>query len=106
MSLITSRFGYRTDALDVVAGVDLTGTTALVTGAASGIGVETARALVHAGARVVLPVRNLERGAASRAEIMQTHPTAHIDVAEMDLSDLASVRRFARDFHASAGGVA
>jgi NAD(P)-dependent dehydrogenase (short-subunit alcohol dehydrogenase family) len=95
---ITSQFGYRSDALDVVASVDLSHKTAVVTGAASGLGVETARALVDAGAHVVLPVRNLARGAASRDEILATHPDASIELAELDLASLSSVRAFAQSF--------
>ncbi len=98
MTRITSPFGYRSDALDVVASVDLTNKTALVTGAASGIGVETARALVAAGARVVLPVRSLERGKTSRDEILATHPHADVELAELDLASLASVKRFSDNF--------
>ena len=54
---ITTPFGYETTAAEVVEGVDLTGKRAIVTGGASGIGVETARALAGAGAAVTLAVR-------------------------------------------------
>ena len=101
MTPITSPFGYRSDALEVVAATDLSDRTVMVTGAASGIGVETARALVACGARVVLPVRSLERGNASRDEILATHPGAQIEVAELDLANLASVRNFAAQFVAT-----
>jgi len=94
MSPITSAFGYRSDALDVVAGVDLTGQVAIVTGAASGLGVETARALGAAGATVILPVRNRERGAASLQEIRASHPDADVHLGDLDLANLASVRAF------------
>ncbi len=97
---ITSAFGYRSTALEVVAGHDLTGRTALITGAASGIGVETARALAAAGAHIVLPVRSLERGRASEAEIRESVPEASIELGEVDLADLASVRAFASNFAA------
>jgi len=54
--LITTPFGFDSTAFEVIAGVDLTGKRAIVTGASSGIGVETARALARAGAAVTLAV--------------------------------------------------
>ncbi len=59
---ITSSFGATSTAREAVAGHDLAGQKAIVTGAASGIGVETARALAEAGADVLIGVRNLEAG--------------------------------------------
>ncbi|HXC53669.1 MAG TPA: SDR family NAD(P)-dependent oxidoreductase [Rhizomicrobium sp.] len=56
---IASPFGHGTQALEIVKGIDLSGKTAIVTGGSSGIGIETARALAQAGARVILPVRRL-----------------------------------------------
>ncbi|MBI0312286.1 SDR family NAD(P)-dependent oxidoreductase, partial [Streptomyces javensis] len=56
--LITTPFGARTAAAEVLDGVDLTGKRALVTGAASGIGRETARVLAAAGAEVTIGVRD------------------------------------------------
>ena len=56
------RFGARSTALEVIANHNLTGRDAIVTGGASGIGVETVRALATAGARVVLAARNAEQG--------------------------------------------
>jgi NAD(P)-dependent dehydrogenase (short-subunit alcohol dehydrogenase family) len=95
---ITSSFGYRSEALDVIDGVDLRGAIAIVTGAASGIGLETARALAAAGAVVVTPVRDRARGEIARDDIVSSHPDAEVDVAAMDLASLSSVRSFARDF--------
>jgi NAD(P)-dependent dehydrogenase (short-subunit alcohol dehydrogenase family) len=69
---------------------DLTGRTAIVTGANSGIGRSAARALAGAGARVVLAVRDTDKGAAAAA----TMP-GEIDVRRLDLASLASVREFA-----------
>ena len=69
--LITSSFGAYATAREVVAGQDLSGKTAIVTGAASGIGVETARALAEAGAAVTLAVRNAEAGETAAADIKQ-----------------------------------
>ena len=59
-------YGPTTTAAEIVNKVDLHGRRAIVTGASSGIGVETARALASAGAEVTLAVRNVEAGARSR----------------------------------------
>ncbi|MDT0267583.1 SDR family NAD(P)-dependent oxidoreductase [Streptomyces sp. DSM 44915] len=92
---IDSGFGPRTSAAEVVRGIDLTGSLALVTGGYSGIGLETTRALVGAGARVIVAGR---RVAAAREALAGL---AGVEVAELDLTDLASVERFAEDFLAS-----
>jgi NAD(P)-dependent dehydrogenase (short-subunit alcohol dehydrogenase family) len=69
---------------------DQTGRTAVVTGATSGLGLATARALAAAGARVVLAVRDPSRGESAAAEL-----SGEIEVRRLDLADLASVRAFA-----------
>ena len=97
MTLVTSPFGYRTSALEVARGHDLRGKVSLITGAASGIGLETARAIASTGARVVLAVRDPARGSTSRDSIRTSHPDAEVDVLALDLADLTSVRRFVRD---------
>ena len=91
---ITSDFTSRTTALEVVADVDLTGRRAVVTGAASGIGVETARALAHAGAQVTLAVRDTVAGDRVAADIRATSGRDDVAVARLDLADLASVDAF------------
>ena len=68
---ITTPFGFTSTAAEVIAGVDLSGKRAIVTGASSGIGVETARALADAGAAVTLAVRNTEAGERVAAEIRE-----------------------------------
>jgi NAD(P)-dependent dehydrogenase (short-subunit alcohol dehydrogenase family) len=98
---IASPFDGRTQAGEVVDGVDLKGKTAIVTGAASGIGVETARALAAAGARVVMPVRSRDKAQAVVDEIRTSTGNAAVEVADMDLADFASVRAFADAFVAT-----
>jgi len=92
---ITSRFGAFTPALEVVEGVDLGGKRVIVTGGATGIGVETARALAKAGAAVTLAVRNREAGEKAAADINASVGAERARVGPLDLSDLASVRAFA-----------
>src|SRR4051794_6037264 len=69
MTLIRTPFGFRSTAAEVAAGIDLTGKRAIVTGASSGIGVETARTLAGAGAQVTLAVRNTQAGSTAAGEI-------------------------------------
>jgi NAD(P)-dependent dehydrogenase (short-subunit alcohol dehydrogenase family) len=75
---------------------DQTGKLAVVTGANSGIGLETARRLAGAGAQVVLAVRNTEKGARAVEEIRSTHIDADVTTEPLDLSSLASVRVLAQ----------
>jgi NAD(P)-dependent dehydrogenase (short-subunit alcohol dehydrogenase family) len=74
---------------------DLDGRTALVTGANSGLGLQTARALAGAGATVLLGCRSAERAAAAREAIVSAHPQALVETVSLDLGDLASVERAA-----------
>jgi NAD(P)-dependent dehydrogenase (short-subunit alcohol dehydrogenase family) len=74
---------------------DLTGMTAVVTGANRGIGLEVTRGLAGKGAHVVLAVRRTGRGDAAAAAIRATSPGASLEVMALDLADLASVHRFA-----------
>jgi NAD(P)-dependent dehydrogenase (short-subunit alcohol dehydrogenase family) len=72
--------------------------TALITGANSGIGLEAARTLAQAGASVIMASRNTEKGEAAAAEIRAANPGAELDVRELDLASLHSVRAFAASF--------
>jgi NADP-dependent 3-hydroxy acid dehydrogenase YdfG len=69
---ITTPFGFDSTAADVVKGIDLAGKRAIVTGAASGIGVETARALAGAGAAVTIAVRKTRNCRAVRTTAART----------------------------------
>ncbi|CQD05508.1 oxidoreductase [Mycolicibacterium conceptionense] len=93
---ITTPFGFASTASDVIAGVDLSGRSAVVTGAASGIGIETARALAAAGAAVTLAVRDTAAGDRVAAELRASTGNNEIRVGGLDLTDLGSVRSFAR----------
>ena len=71
---VTSPFGFESTAAEVIAGIDLHDRQALVTGAASGIGAETARALASAGARTVIAARDLAAAERTAADIRATVP--------------------------------
>ena len=87
-------FDATSTAAEVVAGVDLSGRAVVVTGAASGIGVETARALAMTGAGVTLAVRDVEAGERVAADITATTGNAAVRVERLDLADPASVDAF------------
>jgi NAD(P)-dependent dehydrogenase (short-subunit alcohol dehydrogenase family) len=91
---ITTPFDAESTAAEVIAGIDLTGRRTVVTGGASGIGVETARALANAGAEVTLAVRNVEAGDRTAAEITDSTGNKDVLVAPLDLADQASVAAF------------
>ncbi|EFC81124.1 SDR family NAD(P)-dependent oxidoreductase [Parafrankia sp. EUN1f] len=110
---ITTPFNAESTAAEVIAGIDLTGRRAIVTGGASGIGVETARALALAGAEVTLAVRDLAAGERTAADITGTGASAgasssagegagsgtaagRVLVEVLDLADQASVAAFVR----------
>jgi len=80
---------------------DLTGRSIVVTGANSGIGFEAAKELAAHGATVTLAVRDVARGAGAAEQIHAAAPGAHVEVARLDLADLASVREFASGWSAA-----
>ena len=94
MSPIKTPFGQHSTAAEVVKGIDLSGKRAIVTGAASGIGIETARALARAGAKVTLAVRDINAGEKTAADITTTTGNGNIHVASLDLTDRASIATF------------
>jgi NAD(P)-dependent dehydrogenase (short-subunit alcohol dehydrogenase family) len=89
---IGSGFGPASTAAEVIAGRDLTGKTAVVTGGYSGIGVETVRAFRSAGAKVVVPARDMAKAKANLAGM------ADVRLAIMDLLDPRSIDTFAEQF--------
>ncbi|MEV6711249.1 SDR family NAD(P)-dependent oxidoreductase [Lentzea sp. NPDC051208] len=93
---ITTPFGFESTALEVVEGVDLSGRRAVVTGGASGIGVETVRALAAAGAEVTIAARDVEAGRRVAADVSATTGNSGVLVAPLELTSQESVRAFAR----------
>lgn len=79
---------------------DQTGRTAVITGANTGLGFETAKALALHGARVVLAVRNLDKGKEAQARIVAATPGADVGLQQLDLTSLASVREAAEELRA------
>ncbi len=96
-------FGADTTTDEVLEGIDLNGKQALVTGASTGLGQETARALASKGARVTLAVRDLAKGEAAAERIRKSTGNRDIDVAQVDLSVPDSVRAFAKTWLAGHG---
>ena len=84
---------------------DQTGRIAVVTGANSGLGLVTARELARAGARVVMACRNLDKGHEAVEAIRSEVPQAQLQVDELDLASLASVRSFADRYTATQDGL-
>ncbi len=84
-----SGFHAKSTGMEVVADIDLSGKTAVVTGGYSGLGLETVRALLARGARVVVPVRSPEKAKETMADL-----EGPVATAPMDLADLSSVRSF------------
>jgi NAD(P)-dependent dehydrogenase (short-subunit alcohol dehydrogenase family) len=90
---IGSGFPAKSTAAEVVRGIDLSGKNAIVTGGYSGIGLETVRALASAGARITVPARRPDVAAEALAAV-----AGEIEIAAMDLGDVASVRKFGDEY--------
>ncbi|KAH0949552.1 hypothetical protein HN011_000984 [Eciton burchellii] len=95
---VRQRFDGSSTALAVLYGRDLRNKVALVTGANTGIGYETARSLALHGCKVVLACRDVEKANKAVSRIQQEKETANCTVLEMDLSSLRSVRKAAKQF--------
>jgi NAD(P)-dependent dehydrogenase (short-subunit alcohol dehydrogenase family) len=89
------QFGFNSTTNDVRRGIDLSGKNALVTGASSGLGAETARALAAAGAAVTLGCRNRQKGTEIARSIAESTGNDKLHVARLDLVDHQSIREFA-----------
>ncbi|XP_004245595.1 short-chain dehydrogenase TIC 32, chloroplastic [Solanum lycopersicum] len=96
-----SGFSASSTAEEVTQGIDANGLTAIVTGASSGIGAETTRVLAMRGAHVVMAVRNVKSGEEVKDSILKEIPHAKIDVMEMDLGSMESVRKFASEYNST-----
>ncbi|OVA18309.1 Short-chain dehydrogenase/reductase SDR [Macleaya cordata] len=105
VSLITGKagpsgFGSASTAEQVTEGIDATNLTAIVTGGASGIGLETSRVLALCGAHVIIAARNLKAANEAKQIILKDNGAANIDVLKLDLCSMKSIREFANNFNA------
>jgi NAD(P)-dependent dehydrogenase (short-subunit alcohol dehydrogenase family) len=98
MARITTPFGFKSTASEVVEGINLSGKRIIVTGAASGIGIETARALASTGAEITLAVRDTNAGGRVAADISAETGNNNVNVAKLDLADRASIAAFVADW--------
>jgi len=98
MTRDAAQFGGATTADEVLEGMDLSGVTVLITGASSGLGAESARAMAARGATVVLTARQVEKASGVAAEIRRSTGNANVDVMALELTDWAGVRAFAAAF--------
>lgn len=89
---VGSGFNAKSTANDVINGIDLTGKIAIVTGGNTGIGLETAKILAHAGATVIVPARDIEKAKKNLQDV------PNIELAEMDLINPDSIDAFAQKF--------
>lgn len=91
-------FGHDTTTDEVLEGIDLGGRLALVTGGSGGLGAETARALASKGAAVVITARDRAKGEQVAKEIRESTGNEAVEVEELELGSLASIREFAERF--------
>lgn len=94
MTLIKTNFGFHSTADEVINGIDLTGKRAVVTGGASGIGIETVKTLAKAGAEVTIAARNVEAAIKVADEIIATTGNNKVLVAPLDLDSFSSINSF------------
>jgi len=91
-------FGFSSTTDEVLEGIDFRGKVVLVTGASSGLGAETARALASKGAKITLAARQFEKTHAIAEQIRVSTGNNRIDVAELDLTSFENIRNFAKTF--------
>jgi NAD(P)-dependent dehydrogenase (short-subunit alcohol dehydrogenase family) len=102
---LTTPFDARATAAEVLAGVDLSGRTYVVTGGASGIGAETVRALAGAGAQVTIAARNPAAAAPLLADLGRRPGTGTVRTGTLDLADLRSVASFTQAWEGPLDGL-
>ena len=90
---IVSGFNSKTNANKITCDIDLSGKTAIVTGGYSGIGLETSRELVLAGANVIIPAKRKDTATKNLDGIVSKE-----NIIEMDLADLNSVKKFTEEY--------
>ncbi|MCP5043412.1 MAG: SDR family oxidoreductase [bacterium] len=96
------KFNKKSTAEQVSRGIDLSGQLTIVTGANTGIGLETARVMALRGSHVVMACRNQQAASAARERIVESGvPDSRLELAELDLGSLASIRDFAKAFGAT-----
>jgi NAD(P)-dependent dehydrogenase (short-subunit alcohol dehydrogenase family) len=93
--MTAATFGFETTTDEALEGIDLTGKTVLVTGASTGLGKETCRALASKGARVILAARNADKLKEVAAEISESTGNSQLSVLVVDLGNFASIRKAA-----------
>ncbi|KAJ8428893.1 hypothetical protein Cgig2_021060 [Carnegiea gigantea] len=93
-----SGFGSASTAEDVTHGIGATNLTAIITGGTSGIGLETARVLAGRGGHVIIAARNMKAAKDAKQFILQENASARIDILQLDLCSIKSVKQFAHDF--------
>ncbi|XP_074566446.1 short-chain dehydrogenase TIC 32 B, chloroplastic-like [Curcuma longa] len=93
-----SGFGSASTAEQVTEGIDASGLTVIITGGSSGIGAETARVMALRGAHVIIGARNTEAANNVKQSILQSTPSARVDIIQLELSSQKSVRDFADKF--------
>ncbi|MED6121068.1 Short-chain dehydrogenase TIC 32 B, chloroplastic [Stylosanthes scabra] len=103
ISLVTGRagssgFGSASTAEQVTHGIDASNLTAIVTGGASGIGLETARVLALRNVHVIIGVRNTVAAKNAKEDIVKQNPSARLDILQLDLCSLNSVTSFVHNF--------
>ncbi|KAI4349283.1 hypothetical protein L6164_009892 [Bauhinia variegata] len=105
ISLVTGRpgpsgFGSASTAEQVTEGIDASNLTAIITGGASGIGLETARVLALRKAHVIIAARNMEAAKEAKQLILAENESPRVDIMQLDLCSLKSIRAFVDNFNA------
>jgi len=92
-------FAWKTTAEEAIGNISLDNKTIIITGSNSGIGKESARVLSKHGAHVIMACRSLDRGREALKEIQDASPNARVQLLQLDISSLESIRRFVTEFN-------